>query len=149
MPQGLLAERFAFQFHRDTKNLTLFWLTVAKSGSKLQKVETAKGLTTDFGRACKYASGQRTMAQFTDFLSQRLERPVVNRTGLEGAYRVTMAWAGDSAPPENDCIPSLTTALQEQLGLSLTAQIRSRGDSCHRPCGPSSDRQLSAETALV
>ena len=124
MLAALMVERFGLLFHRETKDMSQFSLTVAKSGSRLQKAESATGLTSNIGSGCNHATGQMTIRALTDFLSQQLRRPVVDNTGLEGAYRMSLEWAGDS-PAGNDataCGPSLVTAVQEQMGLSLTAQ---------------------------
>ena len=120
---SLLAERFRLSFHREKKDMARYSLAVAKSGSRLQKAESASGLTSNIGKVCNRANGQITMTALTDFLSQQLHRPVADETGLEGAYRMSLEWAGDSAANDADaCGPSLVTAVQEQLGLSLTAQ---------------------------
>ena len=63
------------------------------------------------------------MTQLADFLSQRLDRPVVDNTGLDGPREIAMNWAPDSvAPGVEPCGPSLVTAAREQLGLNLSAQ---------------------------
>jgi uncharacterized protein (TIGR03435 family) len=47
----------------------------------------------------------------------------VDRTGLTGEYDYKLAWLGPNAPPgfESD-LPSLSIAVQEQLGLKLVQQ---------------------------
>jgi uncharacterized protein (TIGR03435 family) len=76
------------------------------------------------------------MAWFADYLSVRLGRPVLDQTALEGAFAISLEWAPDSTeepgsmaidhPPgvpdgaaPGTAGPSLSTALQEQLGLKL------------------------------
>jgi uncharacterized protein (TIGR03435 family) len=55
-----------------------------------------------------------------------VQRPVVNETGLAGAYDIDLKWS--AAPgvdnrgndrPVDDAGPSIFTALEEQLGLKL------------------------------
>jgi uncharacterized protein (TIGR03435 family) len=57
-----------------------------------------------------------------------LGRTILDRTGLTGNYDFTLRWNPDngvttsSNPPEGsqaDALPSIFTALQEQLGLKL------------------------------
>jgi uncharacterized protein (TIGR03435 family) len=60
-----------------------------------------------------------------------MDRPVVDRTGLEGRYDFTIQWTPDESqfaglgvrvpPPSGDpnAPPGLFTAFQEQLGLKL------------------------------
>ncbi len=60
-------------------------------------------------------------------LQSMVARPVVDRSGLTGAYDIDLQWApmdlhadeaANTAPSEG---PSLFTALQEQLGLKLVS----------------------------
>jgi len=66
-------------------------------------------------------------------LSHRLSRPVQDRTGLTGVYRVRLEWAADEKdrarkPGKPDKVkpvpdlPSIFTALKDQMGLRLDAQ---------------------------
>jgi uncharacterized protein (TIGR03435 family) len=64
------------------------------------------------------------MSEFQRFLTGRMQRTVIDRTGLEGAWDFDLTFAppelaADAAAERN--IPSLFTALQEQLGLKLEA----------------------------
>jgi uncharacterized protein (TIGR03435 family) len=68
-----------------------------------------------------------TMDRFARTLGQVLSRPVVNRTGLSGAYDIDLLFTPDldfgprgGAPPPSNA-PTLFTALREQLGLRLDA----------------------------
>jgi uncharacterized protein (TIGR03435 family) len=123
MLQSLLAERFGLVLHKESRNLTLYSMTVVRNGPSLRQADSASGLTSDSRQACNSVTGQTTIAQFADFLSQRLDRPVVDNTKLEGSWNITMNWAPDSvAPGVEPCGPALLTALREQLGLNLSVQ---------------------------
>lgn len=63
------------------------------------------------------------MAVFAEVLSRSAGRIVVDRTGLAGAFDVSLSYANPSvvaAGGPSDA-PELFTALQEQLGLKLEA----------------------------
>ena len=77
-------------------------------------------------------AGGLTMAQFVTQLSQMTGRMVVDRTGLAGGYDIDLKWnptadqlavtplpPGVELPPVDPSVPSLFTALEEQLGLGL------------------------------
>jgi len=50
-------------------------------------------------------------------LGGRLDRMVIDNTGLTGGYDLTLEWAQN--PSADSTEPSLFTALQEQVGLKL------------------------------
>ena len=58
------------------------------------------------------------------FLSEALDRTVIDKTGLAGAFDFRLEWAPQRALAEqsdNAGSPSIFTAVQEQLGLKLEA----------------------------
>lgn len=70
----------------------------------------------------------RTMEDLADTLTARLDRPVVDKTGLTGFYDISLYWErhpvrGDPALVEVG--PSLEAAVRTQLGLAL---VRGRSD---------------------
>jgi bla regulator protein blaR1 len=82
------------------------------------------------------SGGSIPLSQLANFLSQNLGRTVLDKTGLEGNYDFDVTFTPDQipapppggAPPGAPALPpidpngpSLTTALQEQLGLKLDA----------------------------
>ena len=62
--------------------------------------------------------GTQPMRQFAAILSDAVQRPVNDRTGLSGNFSAVITFASDNATPDPN-LPSLFTALQEQLGLKL------------------------------
>ena len=60
----------------------------------------------------------------TGFLSKALDRTVINKTGLTGAFDFHLEWAPQhtsDVPADDSAAPSIFTAVQEQLGLRLEA----------------------------
>lgn len=52
----------------------------------------------------------------------KLDRRVVDMTGIKGFYDFTLNWAPDDAPVDGRSGASIFTAVQEQLGLKLEAR---------------------------
>ncbi len=74
------------------------------------------------GGAANLTAGAVEIASLVGLLSSGLERPVVDRTGLAGRFDIDFRSAplrlgGPAAPPTD--LPSVFTAVQEQLGLKL------------------------------
>lgn len=119
--QSLLTDRFHLAYHRETKELPVYDLLAAKNGPRLTPAATTNEGTSSQGRngAFHMTGTDLTMAGFSSFLAGHLDRPVIDRTGIQGRYDVKLEW---SAPEVADAtLPSLFTALQEQLGLRLEA----------------------------
>ncbi len=121
MLQSLLVNRFKLTTHRETKELPIYALALAKGGPKFKRAESASGVTSDSNRTRWHVVAKTTMQRFAEFLTDEAGRPVVDKTGLSGAYDMTLDWAVDNSATLNDAAagPSLFTALQEQLGLKL------------------------------
>jgi uncharacterized protein (TIGR03435 family) len=116
MLQTLLAERFKLAIHRETKERTVYELVVGKNGPRLHEVE-AGGQHSSGGRG--FLSAQKmSMSQLADSLSRTVSLPVLNMTGIKGAFDIELKWAPDDGR-DNANGPSLFTAVQEQLGLKL------------------------------
>jgi uncharacterized protein (TIGR03435 family) len=123
MLQTLLTERFGVQFHRQTKEQSVYTLSIGKNGPKL-KESTAEGDATvepDQGRM-SLAVRRAKISSLADLLSKVLFQPVIDQTGLTGYYDVSIN-VGKYLPQSQDGIPDivgiLTTGLQEELGLRL------------------------------
>jgi uncharacterized protein (TIGR03435 family) len=135
MVQKLLADRFNLTLHHEMRELSAFVLTVAKNGLKLKKNESGDPGPGNLNMrltqgGMMLASKNATMAEFASLLQQAVvDRPVVNRTELNGRFDFQFTFAPDGSqfggmrlPPQSDegGAPSLFTAIQE-LGLKLDA----------------------------
>jgi len=141
MLQSLLVERFKLSFHRETKQMPVFNLVVAKRGQLGPNLAThiaGTGTPRSFpihGPPGHMDGSDATMPQLAASLSGTTgDRLVLDRTGLTGSYDFTLVWTPEQLPlppgvppevlenlpnrPSADG-PSLSTALQEQLGLKL------------------------------
>jgi uncharacterized protein (TIGR03435 family) len=136
MVQKLLAERYKLTFHRDKKELSVYVLSVGKTGPKMTK---SQGDPNGLPGLWFHALGALTVsnANMLDFAgvmqSAVLDRPVVDQTAITGRYDFTLNWTPDDSqfggmgvkiPPPTDSAnapPALFTAIQEQIGLKLDA----------------------------
>ena len=62
------------------------------------------------------------MEELAAALSSQLDRMVIDKTGLTGAYDLHATWARDAAPAADvdaPALPTVFTALEEQAGLKL------------------------------
>ncbi|HEY4361759.1 MAG TPA: TIGR03435 family protein [Bryobacteraceae bacterium] len=119
MLQTLLADRFQLALRRETRQLPLYALTVAKGGPKLKPAGTDVGeMKTMLGQLIV---SKMSMSNLASILSFDLKRPVRDQTGLSGDFAFILEWTPElrdsTADPASR--PSLFTAVQEQLGLKL------------------------------
>jgi len=129
MEQSLLMDRFRLKVHFESREMPVYVLTVAKAGSRLKPAkndEPSRISTLGNAKGTEMTAVGVTLEQFV--VSPLVTgatggRPIVDRTGLKGAFDFTLNWTPDqlaASPdhPEADG-PSLFAAIREQLGLSL------------------------------
>jgi uncharacterized protein (TIGR03435 family) len=119
--QGLLADRFQLKAHWETRQEPIYAL-VLDNGPKFSPYVDApqRGMNSSRvpGKIIMRATDV-SMTQLASELGFRLQRFVVDRTGLPGRYDFILHWNPD---PEDSTEPSLSTALHEQLGLKLESR---------------------------
>jgi uncharacterized protein (TIGR03435 family) len=139
MLQNLLADRFKLHFRKETKEMPAYVLTVEGAGNpKLQphEAENAGEPWIDVGgkmlQTTMRAKSVR-MDYFAFRLAQMMDRPVIDRTKLNGAYDFDLAYTRELPPgmsentllngaPVDTSGPTIFEALRKQLGLRLEAQ---------------------------
>jgi uncharacterized protein (TIGR03435 family) len=149
MLQALLEDRFQLKIHRETKQVPVYKLTIAKGGLKIPRFQPGNCTPIDSTRpleALDLAAGQKlcidrttgkggsvtmqldgmSIDGFMKFALQRLDRPVIDKTGLTGLFDFHLTYSPDQIGPDGATMtsdpagPSIFTALQQQLGLKLT-----------------------------
>jgi uncharacterized protein (TIGR03435 family) len=122
MMQTMLVDRCQLKVHRETRELPVYDLVIAKGGLKMKEAATDE---TD----AETMSGSKMTARAlsTDYLvfgfSGMVGRIIVDKTGLAGKkFDFELTWTADdgrAADNAADAGPSIFTALEEQLGLKL------------------------------
>jgi uncharacterized protein (TIGR03435 family) len=150
--QQLLGDRFSLIVRRETREMPVYALVLARSDGRLgpqltrsaldcaaARVEAQRtGVIPPAARACRVQGriGRieivgAPIADMAPLLSTRLQRTVIDRTGLAGPWDLTLTYTPEPSqispgvltagtPPVFDPDgPSIFTAVQEQLGLRL------------------------------
>jgi uncharacterized protein (TIGR03435 family) len=108
--QDVLREQYKLEFHRESRDLKAYALTLGRNGHKL--AASAGEPTGMLERGETITAKAATMPLLAASLRNALRVPVIDRTELEGAYDVTLTW--NFSDPG-----SLFPAIQDQLGLRL------------------------------
>ena len=139
MLRKLLEDRCKLSVHHDQKEMPVYVLSVGKTGPKLTpslgNAMGLPGLGFRHGVGGDFIANNATIGEFINSMTRNVkpDRPIIDKTGLNGRYDFTLDWAPDDSqfdgmgsrlapPPETPgTLPSLYTAIQEQLGLKLEA----------------------------
>jgi uncharacterized protein (TIGR03435 family) len=133
MLRNLLQERFHLVFHRESKVMACYELTVAKDGPKVQPAKSDEYMpqvtSMVYPDHLLMPAKNASMDDFVKVLQRSiLDHPVVDKTGMAGRYDFTLEWAPDESQfdgsihmPEDTKSPPLLVAIREQLGLDLRA----------------------------
>jgi uncharacterized protein (TIGR03435 family) len=122
---AMLVERFGLQFHRETREAPVYFLTVG-TRPKLQladpeklkdrvfdtPVGPRKGCGVSSTGTGEYTNHCGTIGSLASMMGQRLDRPVIDQTGLSGTYDLDLRW--------DPTIPlDLISVVQRQFGLKF------------------------------
>lgn len=136
---NLLIERLQLKLHREQKEMPMYALTVDKGGPKLTPHEADSAhdpwidQTQEKFLHLKLKATSVPLDYFAFRLSQLMDRPVVDLTGLHGGYDFDLEYTRELPPgfPDGGKIngedpdtsgPTVFAALKQKLGLELRAQ---------------------------
>lgn len=122
MMQTLLAARFGLTEHRADKEMNGMALLQVKDGAKLTaSKDEGESIFQNVSGKPMIHFGRMSMQEFTALLSEPMQKPVVDMTGLEGTFDFTLDASNYTAPAgqRDDEIYMVMRALQDQAGLRL------------------------------
>jgi uncharacterized protein (TIGR03435 family) len=144
MMQSLLENRFRLRVHRETRVSSVYFLVTTKGRVKMNlsadqtSPDETRPPSSPFdgpprGRALMgpgmLMANATPVSVLVKVLTPELERPVLDKTNLNGRYDIRLKWmpevqpAGVTGGPDAAAnaadLPGLFTALREQLGLEL------------------------------
>ena len=125
MLQTLLLERLKMKVHRETRQLPVYVLLPGKGPAKVNPA-SPDGEATLGGSGTAVIFHNQPISRFAFMLTRRMDRPVLDKTGLTGVYDYSIDLSGlgfNGQPPQNpNAGPSVFTAVQDDLNLRLEAQ---------------------------
>ena len=108
--RGLLKDRFALQFHNETRLMPGFALVTLK-GSRFD----AKPCSVTYRLQEGWVDGEIRTTSLAALLRAEMGAPVEDQTGLAGCYDLQAKWTTD---PDDTSLPQIPTALHD-LGLRI------------------------------
>lgn len=144
MLRALLIDSFSMAVHTEERPIPVYEMVVSKP--RLKKADSAErvGCTQSggihpgatvavFTYTCRGTTMPQLAARLPQVLgNQDIDRPVVDATGLEGAWDFEFTWSPpapaqsnpDGAPTLSEVGPPIKDALNQQLGLKLESRNR-------------------------
>jgi uncharacterized protein (TIGR03435 family) len=144
MLQALLAERFGLKVHREAQVRPVYALVVAPGGPKMTPAATApppanipEGTirrTVTISSSGPMILRNTTIEGLIHAFSHRLDRPIIDRTGIEGAFDITLdlrlnpgtapprSSPDEASPGGNEPEAAVVSAALRDLGLRLESQ---------------------------
>jgi uncharacterized protein (TIGR03435 family) len=127
MLQSLLADRFKLAVHHENREMTVYFLVVAKGGPKLRDLK-AHGSIKPPNPDMHSFGGGGSLKGLVIFLSDLSGRPVIDKTGLKGSYDYHMELPLEDFPrttadgpiqPNASVGAAVFAVMEQQLGLKL------------------------------
>jgi uncharacterized protein (TIGR03435 family) len=147
MLQALLGDRFKLKIHREARQVPVYVLSVAKGGARLDAFREGSCLVVEFDKLppppapgqpepvlCGmsevtekgYRLYRTTMAEFATEFAARLDRPVIDKTGIAGMFNIQLELTetelyparSDAAADPSAVFDAVRTAVKK-LGLRL------------------------------
>jgi uncharacterized protein (TIGR03435 family) len=116
--RSLLAERLQLVVRQEQRESPVYALTIADGGPKLRlptTVRPAKAARDEMSLSDSIQLNNATVRAFCEYLSGRLDRLVIDRTGLEGNFDFELKYGNN----RNIVGPTVFKAVERQLGLKL------------------------------
>jgi uncharacterized protein (TIGR03435 family) len=127
MLQALLTERFQIKLHREGREFSVYVLDAARGVPKVKEIKEDSPATIS-GTPTGVFFHNQPISRFTFMLTRRLDRPVLDATGLKGLYDFTVDLSGlgfNGRPAEDPSAPSVFTTVQRDLNLKLESRKES------------------------
>jgi uncharacterized protein (TIGR03435 family) len=124
MLRNMLADRFKLRFHREQKQVPGYSIAVAEGGSKM------KAVSGEYVESLLVNQGRSTLDKLARTLGIFLGGPVIDKTGLLGAYEYAIEVSPPPAPQvapnvrggaasSEDVFKYVNSQMEEKLGLRL------------------------------
>jgi|SRR6185437_9468398 len=115
MFRNLVTTRFQMHMTVEERPTAVYSLVVAQGGLRMKATNAAADSVS--GGTFEITASAMPMTGLARRLSAKMNRPVIDETGLAGDYEIRLTWGPDG--PDGTALDNLFRALREQLGLDL------------------------------
>lgn len=133
MLRNLLADRMGVKVHKETKEMAVYVMTLAKGGPKFKQTVGDGPMTATPEKGAMSIKGISLFELAAEFSGKLLDRPVIDQTGLKGRYDIRLDMtpmrvgspgggergSGNPMADRADQIGALIDMLNDQLGIKL------------------------------
>jgi uncharacterized protein (TIGR03435 family) len=123
MFQSLLADRFQLKLHHDTKEMSVFHLSIAKPMPAFTPAgpdETFSWkLTPGPDKNVRSKATKETIGDFVQLVAASTDRPVIDKTGVTGYIDYEIVFPQDETDTRDDTNIRILDAVKKQLGMKL------------------------------
>jgi uncharacterized protein (TIGR03435 family) len=149
MVQALLADRFKLKAHHETRQIPIYALVIGPNGPKLPpEVEPVfcplpslecgiPNIGGPPGGVHLIMARGATMGNFSGLLTNNMDRPVIDKTGLTAGYNFDLPYDHSGPGPDWRTGPAAAIEAVQKLGLKLEPQTETMDviviDSVERP----------------
>lgn len=128
MVQSLLEDRFQLSFHRETKEMPVLALALGKDPPRLKPAKDDEQTVVKMGEHGDLIFQKMPMGGLVNTLSNIIHQPVVDKTGLEGIFDLTIDTNPVDLPatvgpgPGETFADRVLAAIEDQLGFKIEHQ---------------------------
>lgn len=115
--QQMVEQRFCLKAHTGTKEVAGYALVIAKGGVKVTQGNTPGERGSGYIMQNELSGTNIDMGALASMLASPAGRAVEDQTGLQGKYTIKVQFS--PAADAESTLPSIFTAVREQLGLEL------------------------------
>jgi len=115
--QQMMEQRFCLKAHKGTEEVAGYELVIAKGGAKVTPGNALLERGSGYIKPNELSATNIDMGAFASMLASPAGRPVQDQTGLQGKYTIKVQF--EPAADAESTLPSIFTAVKEQLGLEL------------------------------
>lgn len=123
MLQALLADRFQLKFHRDSKEVPVYYLVQTKKTAAFHAAGPEESfswkMTPEPDNSFRSKATKESIGDFVELCGVSADRPLIDKTGITGFIDYDILVSQDGVKTPDDQQRAILEAIKQQLGFKL------------------------------